>query len=184
MKKFKLFSLAMACLLAFSFTSCGGDDEVENAKTFNLSSSAPFVVTNYYPTSAKIDSTYALSFTAALSNGYITVTGQKPTEGYFAVLSHDFVTGVKIADYGKAKSLSKVTSIPAAGKFSNKVAVEKGHGYVIKAYGTLDLAALGAAAHHPGLYNPDTLYIRVCLEDELDNGGFKMTYEYPFVPTE
>lgn len=183
MKKFKLFSLVMACVMAFSFVGCS-DDEVENAKEYSLTTDAPFVVTNYCPSGVAIDSTYGLSFTAALSNGYITMTGQKPTKGYYGILNHQFVTGVKIADFGKAKTLSKVTSIPATSAFSDKVAVEKGHGYVIMAYGTAGLTAIGDANHHPGLFDPDTLYIRVCLEEELDGGGFKMTYEYPFVPTE
>ena len=94
------------------------------------------------------------------------------------------MTGVQIADYGKAKSLSKVTSIPAASAFSDKVAVEAGHGYVIKAYGTAGLTAIGAAAHHTGLFDPEPMYVRICLTEELDGGGFKMSYEYPFVPTE
>ncbi len=168
--------------MAMAFTACT-TDEVEGEQTYRLTEDVPFVLSNYYTGVA--DSTYALSFAIWLRDGQLEVQGLKPTVGFHGLLTTaSFVTGVKIAQYGKAKTLSKITSIPAAGSFGDKAAVEQGYGYVIKAYGTIDLEAIGATTNHPGVVNPDTLYLRMALTEELKEGGFTMAYAFPFVPTE
>ncbi len=172
----------MACMMALSFVACS-PDEVENERTYRITEEVPFVLSNYY--TGEADSTYALSFAIRLRDGQLAVQGMKPTVGFHGLLTTaQFVTGVKIAQYGKAKSLGDVASIPAAGAFGDQAPVERGYGYVVKAYGTIDLEAIGDNTNHPGVVNPDTLYLRLALTEELKEGGFTMAYAFPFVPTE
>ncbi len=167
--------------MAFAFTACT-PDEVEGEQTYRLTEAVPFVLSNYY--TGEADSTYALSFALWLRDGRLEVQGLKPTVGFHGLLTtSSFVTGVKIAQYGKARSLHKITSIPADGSFGDKAAVEQGYGYVIKAYGTVDLEAIGATTNHPGVVNPDTLYLRLALTDELKEENLNKSNVFFFLPT-
>ncbi len=182
MKHIHTFLLVAACAMALSFVACTPDD-VENQLTYRLTEETPFVLSNYYTGVA--DSTYGLSFAVWLRNGQLEVQGLKPTVGFHGLLTTaQFVTGVEIAQFGKAKHLGKITTIPAAAAFSDKAPVEQGYGYVIKAYGSIDLEAIGTTTNHPGVKNPDTLYLRLALTEELKEGGFTMAYAFPFAPTE
>lgn len=190
MKKLNILSIfmAVAVVLALAFTSCK-KEEVKNSKSWNLTKSAPFVVKDYVADGVSRDSTYGLSFQAELKGGNsMAVMGLPPSVFYHALTSFaqngQLNAKVSIADFGKAKSLSKVTSIPGSGEFKESVSLEVNHGYVMKVEAPIDLAAIGAQAHHPGLVTPATLYIRFCTEEELSGDGFKLSYQYPFVPEE
>lgn len=186
MKKFNILSIFMAVVLALGFTSCK-EEEVENSLKWDLTSTTPFVVNDYITPGVAPDSTYGLSFQAVLSGGNkIVVSGLVPTKFYYGLVTYansgQLSAVVSIADFGKVKSLSKVTSIPGEGEFKSQVALEVNHGYVIKVKAPLDLKQF--TAHHPGLVTPSTFYIRLCTEEELAGGGFKLSYQYPFVPEE
>lgn len=186
MKKLNILSIFMAAVLALGFTSCK-EEEVENSKTWNLTNNTPFVVSDYIAPGVAPDSTYGLSFQITLRDGNnVVVSGLIPSKFYYALVNYansgQLNANVSIADFGKAKSLSKVTSIPGEGAFKDKVALEVDHGYVMKVQAPLDLKQF--TAHHPGLVTPSTIYVRFCVEEELDGGGFKLTYQYPFTPTE
>lgn len=185
MRSFNITTLFfMAVVLTLGFTSCK-DKEVEGLQTWNLTSAAPFVVSNYVAPGLSPDSTYGLSFVAQLNGGNnMTVKGLTPTVFYAALIANQqnglLTSKVSIADFGKSKSLADVTSIPNDGAFKESVSLEMEHGYVMKVQATFDLGQY--AEHHPGLRTPSTLFVRIWVEEELDGGGFKISYQYPFVP--
>ena len=182
MKKTRFFAIMMAALMTIGLVSCKNDDEIPyDGKTL---ANGEFIEIESYGNDN--NASYKLHFTMGLENNFLVMTGLDspivdPPLGMPDIECH---TGIAIMDFGKVSGLVKIDEIPADNEFKDQdnkyvnslPAVEK-HGYVIKVWGAENLDSY----QHPQLHDATTQYIRLWLEEQTDN-GFKLRYEFPYVP--
>ena len=175
MKKFNFFAIAMAALMTLGLTSCKGDDDIPYKGTVLHNGET---VTIYGDELAS----YQLRFTFGIDGSNIVTPGLNDSAdlnnapNFFTNCG----TGVAIVDMGKINGLNKIEELPSDSEFkeASAPAAEK-HGYVIKAWGKANLQ--GSYPENPNLKDPETKYARIWLE-EADGDGYKLRYQFPFVP--
>lgn len=176
----KMFFLAAAFACAIGLVSCGDNGNSEENlqfEQFNLTTENPLTieVIEHDPTAS-----YPVAFTLKLENGNIVAKGGNalPTE---EALSHNLPNNpcsstACIADYGKVKSLEKISKYPDSTEFAANQIATLEHGYVIEAHGSHNINSYNI----DGLRDPESVYMRIYLEEEIEN-GYKIRYEVPFV---
>lgn len=181
MKKMRFLAIAMASLLTFGLVSCGEPENEDNYQTINLSATTFLEIeTQVHDQNAA----YPVHFKMTLDGGKLVVEGldSRASETGLANGLSDyslFHSTAKIADFGKVGGIAKIDEYPEATTFGHEaLAVEK-HGYVIEVHGSENVNGY----ENPNLHDPSNLYIRLWLEEPTAD-GFKVKYEFPFVPVE
>ena len=83
-----------------------------------------------------------------------------------------------IADYGKAKSLAAIKTIPEASQFGTEATVAENEGYVLEVHGAARYTEYYGAY---GLKDPAKTYIRMCVLEQTSAGVYSVKYSVPFV---
>lgn len=182
MKKNKFLALALVALCAGGLCSCNPDKDIEDdLTTFSLTADTPYLVENY--TQADTSAVYGHTFSLTLEGtNCIPVGGVSPmNEAFVNVLPASTVckSSATIVEYGKAKSISAIKSIPSSG-YASSVTLQKHYGYVVKVVGEANVNSY----NNPNYHDPADMYLRFYVEDELDNGGYSIVVQYPFTVTE
>ena len=177
MKKMRFLAIAMATILTFGFVSCGPDDEEIPYEGIELAN-GEFIEIEDFGNDAS--AAYKLHFKVYLSSGNLVVEGLTSDAALTQIPSTmELNTSAKIADFGKVGGLSKIDEIPADGDFANQQPVAEKHGYVVAAKGAANIDSY----QNPQLHDPVQQYMRIWLEEATDK-GYKLRYEFPFVPAE
>lgn len=181
MRKLRILAIMMATALTFGMVGCGDKDDDLDYEGIILKNGESIEIESF---GNDATASYPLHFTITLEKGQIVATGlySKLTEAALSVpgmSNRDCPTLAKVADVGEVKALSKIEEYPAESEFDGSKAATEKHGYVIMAKGDMNLNGY----EHPDLHDPATMYVRMWLEEATD-GGFKVRYEYPFVPVE
>ena len=181
MKKLHFMTVALACIVAFASVSCNEETNADDRagidyKTIDLTADNSLLIENV--SEQDPEAAYPVSMSMKLDGTNLVVSGKVtyPREGLGLGLGQPCANDAAIADYGKAHSLGSISKIPEESEFSNNIACQVGHGYVIKAWGNANLNAYG----QPTIHDPAPFYVRVYIADELENGGFRVRYQYPF----
>lgn len=177
MRKLRFLAIAMATALTFGMVSCGDKDKDLPYEGIELAN-GEFIEIEDFGNDAS--AAYKLHFKVYLSSGNLVVEGLESTSDMTQIPSTMVLnTSAKIADFGKVGALSKIDEIPADGDFADlQPAVEK-HGYVVAVKGDAKLNSYSIE----GIHDPALQYMRIWLEEATDK-GFKLRYDFPFVPEE
>ena len=173
---------AAAITMAFVFTGCTKDDEKEGIdfQTAELTASKPIEIT--YKTSDP-KAGYPVGVRIRLEDGKLIAEGMstRPTdEAVAAGISGTAVcmNAATIADYGKAKSLAAIKTIPEASQFGTEATVAENEGYVLEVHGAARYTEYYGAY---GLKDPAKTYIRMCVLEQTSAGVYSVKYSVPFV---
>lgn len=173
----RFLAIAMATILTFGFVSCGPDDDEIPYEGIELSNGQSIEIEDF---GNDATAAYKLHFKVTLSDGKLVAEGltSKPVINVLPE-TMDLATSAKIADCGKVNGLAKIDEAPAdADLADNQEATEK-HGYVVAVKGAANIDSY----QNPQLHDPAIQYMRIWLEEKTDN-GFKLRYDFPFVPAE
>lgn len=180
MKKHFLMLFAAAIAMAFVSTSCTKDDEKEGIdfKTAELTASAPVEI-EY----AVEGASYPVRARIRLESGKLIAEGVATHPNDAAVSAGapgtaNCMNAAVIADYGKAKSLAAIKTIPAETEFGAEATVAENEGYVIEVHGTARFTENYGVY---GLKDPGKTYIRLCVLDQTASGVYSVKYSVPFI---
>lgn len=175
MKKRNFMAVMMAAALALVSVACN-PDEKEGFDQLELTEQTSIVIENFNQHDAT--AAYPITMSVKLEGGYLTAVGGTSKATNALVPSNiDCLTDVLIADCGKKSSLKSVKELPAFGT-DKKLPIEEKHAYVVKAWGAQDLNSYNNAEIH----DPAPMYVRIYVAEALETGGYKIYYQYPFVP--
>ncbi|MBR3528891.1 MAG: hypothetical protein IKN84_04440 [Bacteroidales bacterium] len=186
MKKLRFLAMVMAAAFTLSFVSCGDDDIeyegviLEDGDFIEIGASTQNDA-NYnqgfgYDTTAA----YPAHFKVTLRNGKLVITNltaQNTAESLQipGMNLRDCQCAARIGDYGKVNALSKINTYLGADQYSDSVAAEEKHGYVVEVHGTMNFDSYG----RPELHDLKSQHMRIWLEEATDK-GYKVRYEYPY----
>jgi len=168
-------AVMMAAVLALVSVACN-PDEKEGFDQMDLTEQNAILIENFNQHDAT--AAYPLTLSIKLNAGYLEAIGGVSKATNTLVPSNiDCLTDVLIADCGKKSSLKSVTELPTFGT-DKKVPIEEKHAYVVKAWGAQNLDSYT----NDQIHDPAPMYVRIYVAEALETGGFKIYYQYPFVP--